>query len=605
MKSLTELWTACIYECAQFSGVNATQDVKTALRRVEDEGLSFLTITLPKFGSDLETGLDRGFVDSDLFVGFAYSGGLPRFLSGFLRQIFDASTGILLPSPCVEAIRSLRQICYLLKKVELPCTPEREKAAEERYLRTEMELRDREDSCEWTDVDYVEFSRMASLVLGDSLAELDRLVWLGEILPKHGPGLVSDGLKGNQKWNLPIWTDRLDEIFPYVDFGLPNHRYWADRVPVHLSPDQEPPVKVVFVPKTLSAPRVIAIEPTHMQYMQQGLLNALVDVLESRDHGTPFIGFTDQLPNQELAREGSISQSLATLDLSDASDRVLNSLVMHGLVRNFPWLRKALDATRSRCSLLPSGDVIELRKFASMGSAVCFPVEAMVFTTIVFLGIERSLGRALSRKDILSFAGMVRIYGDDIVIPVQHTASVVEQLTRFGLLVNHRKSFWTGKFRESCGGDFFDGEWVTPIRCTSKNPTSWTHVVEAQAWTAMSNNLHKAGYWKTAAYAAGMVEQVYGKLAVVPETSRAMGLHSFCGVDESSHSGWDVDLHVPLIKAHIVQAETPPSQGDELGSLLKCLRFDWSDPVDSLHLQQAGRPRPRDRKIRKAKVSAV
>jgi hypothetical protein len=603
MKSLTGLTICCIQECSKIAGVNADDDIKYVISRCENEGLSFLTITLPSFGSDFETSLSRGYVDSDLFHGFKWTGGLPSFLRGFLRRVFHPRSGRIHAKPCVEAVRFIRQICHLLKKVELPCTPEREKAALDRYLRVEEELRTREDSGEWTDADYVEFSRMAVFLFGSPLSVVDQMVYNSEILPKHGPGKVSDKLEGNQKWTLPTWTERLEGIFPYVDFGLPNHRYW-EMNPEYLPPESEPPVKVVMVPKTLKTPRVIAVEPTHMQYMQQGLLIALVQALEGPHNPFPVLGFSDQLPNQELARRGSLQGDLATIDLSDASDRVLNSLVMNGLVRRFPWLRKALDATRSRTSVMPDGTLVGLRKFASMGSAVCFPIEALVFATIAMMGVQRSMGRSLTKKDLKSLLGSVRVYGDDIIVPTVHANHVVEELTRFGLAVNHSKSFLEGNFRESCGGDFFLGEWVTPIRCKKDLPRSWSDAAGVASWVELSNNLHLAGYWETAQAVQTHIHSIVGQLPTVPWQSGAIGLHSFTGVDLTS-AKMDADLHVPLVRALKLEDKVPSSPLDGPAALLKCFRFDWSDPVDSEHLLAAGRPDPKKRKLRRRWVSAV
>jgi hypothetical protein len=602
MKSLTGLWISVTRECAEISGVCADKDVDYALARFENEGISFFTITLPSFGGDFDKSLSLGRVDSDLFQGFTWRGGLPRFLSGFLRRIFDSRTGILLGKPSISAIRSIRQICYLLKKVELRCSPERERAAIQKYLDVEIELRDRELLGEWTDDDYVEFSRMATLVFGNELASVDRDIYAGDVFPKHGPGSVSDRLTGNHKWSLPTWTVRLDFLFPYVDFGLPNHRYWKEYVPQFLAPEEEPPVKVTLVPKTLKTPRVIAQEPTHMQYMQQGILQTLVANLEAGDSRRSFVGFEDQEVNRLMALKGSRDGSLATIDLSDASDRVLNSLVQRGLCRRYPWLGSALSCTRSQRAILPDGRIVVLRKFASMGSATCFPVEALVFATIVFLGIQRGLGRALSLSDINRFRGSVRVYGDDIVIPTEHASAVTQELQRFALVVNTNKSFWTGKFRESCGGDYYDGEWVTPIRVTTVAPVRQKDAAETASWFALSNALHKAGYWKSAAFAAEQLKRVYGELPVVPHSSKAMGLHSFTGVD-TSVSKWDPHLHVPLIKALVLESRPPKSKISGHSALLKCFRFDWSDPVDENHLHRSGRPRTQF--VRRRWVSSV
>jgi len=124
--------------------------------------------------------------------------------------------------------------------------------------------------------------------------------------------------------------------------------------------------------------------------------------------------------------------NLATLDLSEASDRVSNQHVRL-LVKNHRALREAVDATRSRKADV-LGKTIRLAKFASMGSALCFPFEALVFATIVFVGIERELNRQLTQKDIESFYGRVRVYGDDIIVPVEYVESVVRELEALGFV---------------------------------------------------------------------------------------------------------------------------------------------------------------------------
>jgi hypothetical protein len=181
------------------------------------------------------------------------------------------------------------------------------------------------------------------------------------------------------------------------------------------------------------------------------------------------------------------------------------------------------------------------------------------------------------------------VYGDDIVIPSEHAYWVTQELERFALVVNTNKSFWTGKFRESCGGDYYDGEWVTPIRVTTVAPENQKNVAETEAWFALSDNLHFGGYWKSAAFAAEQLRRVYGELPVVPTGSKALGLHSFVGVD-TSKSKWDPRLHRLLIKALVVESRSPVSKISGNSALLKCFRFDWSDPVNREHLLRSGRP---------------
>jgi hypothetical protein len=65
----------------------------------------------------------------------------------------------------------------------------------------------------------------------------------------------------------------------------------------------------------------------------------------------------------------------------------------------------------------------------------------------------------------------VYVYGDDIIIDSKFTESVVRGLSQIGLLVNLEKTYRSGPFRESCGGDFHFGMDVTPVR-VRKIPSS-------------------------------------------------------------------------------------------------------------------------------------
>jgi hypothetical protein len=387
-------------------GTSTSKDLKKILARVEAEGLSFLTITLPKFGKDFEKALDERMVAQHLFVGFQRDGCLPKFLSGFTSLIFSTGDGRLLDEPSIDAIWCVRQISNLFGKTYLPCSDARNKAAFDAYVKCENQLKVLDQSIDYDD--FRRAQRIATVVFGDVLSKVDRKIFDGDLIPKHGPGATADRLRGNAKYNLRSWTVRLQEVFEESEYLFPSVSHFLESPPTELiEPGAEMPVRVITVPKTLKTPRIIAIEPAVMQYMQQAILRELVPLLERSDYlCSNFIGFTDQTPNQEMAREGSLTGELATLDLSEASDRVSNQLV-RCLFSPFTWFSRGLDATRSRKADVPGHGVIRLAKFASMGSALCFPIEAMVFVTLVFYGIEKVLRRPLTNKDLLDFVGKV------------------------------------------------------------------------------------------------------------------------------------------------------------------------------------------------------
>lgn len=602
MKSHVVLLRMLLEESGNRCCTSTSQDLEKILARVKDEGLSFLTITLPQFGKDFQRSLDQGVVDSTVFAGYAKTGCLPRLLSGFTSQVFDRKTGRLLDNPSIDAIHCVLQLTQLMSKVELPCSDARINAAFDAFIECENNVK--ENDATLTPELVYRFERMALLALGDIFAVLDKAVYNCDILPRHGPGATADRIKGNRKYDHLQWTHRLEEIFPSGEFLFPSWSHFCDYegdVDI-VDPGSEIPVRVIAVPKTLKTPRIIAVEPLCMQYAQQGLLREFVSEITRSDTLGSLVGFLDQVPNQELAREGSLYGRLATLDLSEASDRVSNQLVI-SLVKCFPWLSQAIQATRSHHADVPGHGVIPLAKFASMGSALCFPVEAIVFLTIVLIGIEDELKRPLTRKDIKGFAGKVRIYGDDIIVPIEYVHTVVDQLENFGLKVNHAKSFWTGMFRESCGKEYYNGHDVSIVKLRRLFPTQRQQAQEMISLVSLRNQLYKAGWWETCKYLDSYIERLI-PFPVVAETSPGLGRHSFLGYESQRECP---HLQRPLVRAFKVKAKIPKSYLEGYGALLKWflsaegadrgsngsvdpLAHLFAPEPDTTHLERAGRP---------------
>jgi hypothetical protein len=344
-----------------------------------------------------------------------------------------------------------------------------------------------------------------------------------------------------------------------------------------------------------------------MQYVQQGLLEKFAEAFSKDDILHWLIDFSSQSPNQTLAKEGSIKGNLATLDLSEASDRVSNQLV-RGMLGNHPHLQGAVDACRSRKAVVPGHGVIRLAKFASMGSALTFPFESMVFATLVFLGIEKSLNSELTLKDIKSYKGRVRVYGDDIIVPVDFVPSVISVLETFGFRVNAGKSFWTGKFRESCGKDYYDGRDITITRVRSMLPSKRIDVHELVSAVSLRNHLFLQGFSRAVDYLDSLIgglipfpivessaltwmdyktsEEILRNLG--PSTSRVLGKLAYqpYQVDRV-----DNDLQIPLVKGVVVRTKLPVSRLDGYGALLKWyLKRSELPFADRNHLERSGRP---------------
>jgi len=596
LKSLTLLWQEVANELATWCCTSTSRDFKTVSARVKDEGESFLTITLPAFCTDFQKSLASGKVDRDQFQGFTFSGSLPRFLGGFFDLVFDRGTGLLLDKPNIDAVYAIRQLTLMFGKILLPCSDARKDAAIEGYIKCEQSVKeaDARRGPQKTE----DFHRVSRLLWADLFSAVDNSIANFEVVPKHGPGSTADRLKGNQKFNQTEWTDRLERVFPAGDFLLPNWKYLDNLNHINwLEPGQERPVRVVLVPKTLKTPRIIAIEPTAMQYAQQGILESFEKAMQGNDNAKHFIQWSSNVPNQELARLGSLFGDLATLDLSEASDRVSNQLVKV-MLQNHPHLGEAVDATRSRKAEVPCKDgkkVIRLAKFASMGSALCFPMESLVFMTVIFLGIEQELKRPLTASDITSFRGQVRTYGDDIIVPVRYVRSVVSELETFGFKVNASKSYWSGYFRESCGKDYFMGEDVSVVRARRVFPTRQSDAQEIISTVSLRNQLYKRGLWKTVRYLDDVVGRVI-PFPAVGENSPILGKHNFTGYESGRMCS---DLQIPLVRGMKVVSKLPSDKLEDAGALLKFFLKRSEEPfVDRNHLERYGRPESVDIKLR-------
>jgi len=316
-------------------------------------------------------------------------------------------------------------------------------------------------------------------------------------------------------------------------------------------------------------------------------MRLLVEKIRENNLLNDFLGFIDQTPNQRMADEGSREGTLATLDLSEASDRVSNQIVER-LFACHPYLNSAVQACRSTHADA-FGEVVNLTKFASMGSALTFPVEAMVFLVIVFLAVEEGLNRPLVRRDLERYRRKVRIYGDDIIVPVGLVRPVIDLLETYGLKVNRRKSFWTGKFRESCGREFYDGEDVSIVRVRRNFPSSPADAAEATSMVSLRNQLYFAGYWETCKWLDEEVRKVLRYFPVVLPTSSALGRHSFLGFEYQKLSR---NTHSPLVKAWREVSVPPDSPLDGHGALAKWFGKNGDLPfTDPDHLLRSGRPR--------------
>jgi hypothetical protein len=569
--------------------VSDLRDLETLRSRVEHEGLSFLTITLPQFCKDFERSLANGAIDSTSFTPFrkVEGGSIPAFLQGMVSQVFDRETGKVrvyeklppvggISSDVPTVIESVRQICLTFKKVELECTPERTAAALENFASIEQSF----DDFITSEEDMAEFLGVSSVLWDPMVSDFSAT----QCIPKHGPGATAEKISGNQKFIWRSWYDRLEPYFPLVDngypLGIPSDAEELEKVTI-VPWKEELPVRVVPVPKTLKTPRIIAIEPACMQFVQQGIRDYLYRKLETYKLTAGHINFRDQSINQQLAITSSRTGQLATIDLSDASDRVPRSLALE-MFRANPDLRDSIDACRSTMAQLPDGRIVgPLKKFASMGSALCFPVEAMYFYTLCVMALLADRHLSLTSRNVFIVTRSLYVYGDDIIVPTTNATTILAYLRKYNCKVNVNKTFVSGSFRESCGVDAYNGYQVTPVYIRSERPENRQQASRIISWMATLNLFYKKGYWRTTQLMVTLLERLIGDIPYVAETSEALGRYSYLGFE--SIGRWNSDLQRNEIRA---LTPSPVYRTDVLegyGALTKCFLGLHSIPEKEIY----------------------
>jgi len=203
--------------------------------------------------------------------------------------------------------------------------------------------------------------------------------------------------------------------------------------------------RIVTVPKSAKTDRVIAIEPLMNVYIQMGIGRCI-------RHRLLRVGIDlrSQEVNQMLALEGSVNGTLATIDLSSASDSISLKLVERLLPED--WV-SALKQCRSPRGTLPDGTSLTYHKVSSMGNGYTFDLETLIFWAFT----------SACREITNTTRFPVAVYGDDIVAPAGCADLLIQVLKEFGFDTNSDKTFVTGQFRESCGKHYFSGLDVTPF----------------------------------------------------------------------------------------------------------------------------------------------
>nr|UJQ85554.1 MAG: putative replicase protein [Leviviridae sp.] len=605
---------------------------------VEKRGSKFFTIDLPSFGKHFDQCLAKGILTRSglpCSKGFHPRSPIPRLFREMVMMVFNVD-GVLRDDCDHTAITLLRQLYYGAKKVKMECANEQTFSEVRSFYTVDCEVR--LPSLDWGDrggfrdcgakVDlrqrylrsyqdlFALLEQEDPVALSDGQERMGVIQQVADIIsatlgvytpsvtkPRHGPGAVADLRLGrDSKYLFPTWSAKLESVFPCSEFGFPNYRAWVDWLTSQDTTrfrEEEVASRLIAVPKTQKGPRLIASEPTANQWCQQ----AIEEFLQSGVERTPLrgmINFFDQTPNQRRALRASQDGGHCTIDLSSASDRVSCWLVERIFRRN----ESLLEAFAAVRTLYISNDIDRMspkihriRKFTTMGSALTFPVQSYIYAIIAIgtmLYEQRAKATIAAIRDCAKEA---QVFGDDIILPNAYAGAMIRNLEDLGFKVNTTKTFYTGKFRESCGVDAFGGTNVTPAYILSRpdrsSPESMLSVI------ASHNNFAKRGYWRVCAYLEMTVRKEWPFLAVPYEPVGSPVTPSLWtnGYSDRSHlrSRWNRQLHRREYLTHrlITKVVKGPQGGDS--SLLQYFTEEpaptdkWKAGVNSRPTVKTGR----------------
>jgi hypothetical protein len=233
--------------------------------------------------------------------------------------------------------------------------------------------------------------------------------------------------------------------------------------------------RATTVEKDSKKRRFICVEPTVNMFFQQGLMRVIYRRMKA-------VGLdVELLPEQHKnrARMASITRAESTIDWSSASDCVGIELLRYLLPPEWFYMVWTL-----RCDFTTIlGRLVPLHMISTMGNAVTFPLETLVFWTA---GHAVRLNRLGSNTLFPEWKDLKRVsvFGDDCIVSTEDTHDFIELCESIGFIVNEEKSFsGENPFRESCGGDYHQGYDVRPynvrsphnLRLSSLEP--WLYIV--------------------------------------------------------------------------------------------------------------------------------
>ena len=561
---LTHIFCAILTDCTRdfptISRRDLKRDLNTILFLLEHRGVWVYTQLLPKLDDILLFVLAGGQASFSNPFGFGHT---PKLFRGLWRLVID-DDGYLQADADPTSIFYIRQIALFAKKANITLTST--KRAQEKingYESIEESLyspskrwfmddfhgsnADDSNSCSLSDYSTPElFSSESDCILSQGLSTIQKTgdyfakhldfisrwffrsvesnsgyVKRKRSLPfKHGPGATATTSRYIDKYKLRTIMPSTLAYFnqnPQLCFLQDMAEYSNVKVAEEQS-------RIVLVPKDSRGPRVIAAEPIFNQFLQQGGYRFIKNYVIPNTCLRNSINFSNQGLSKLAAKEASISGSYSTIDLSDASDRLSLFLIERLFSGSQPFLQ-FLHACRTKSTRYENRSFNYLKKFASQGNALTFPLQTMVYTIICYGTLLEHFKLEPNSSNLEYVSKQVRVFGDDIIVPNFVVEKVVDYLHLFQLKVNLSKSFSTGFFRESCGGDYYKGYCVTPLKI---RVVDYSSPQGQQMLLDVSNEAFSKGLWRT----ANVLTKFFNNRDFVPiiaVTDEGVGLKCYSG----------------------------------------------------------------------------
>ena len=243
--------------------------------------------------------------------------------------------------------------------------------------------------------------------------------------------------------------------------------------------------------------------------------------------------------HKKLACKYSLTRTHVTADLKSGSENIRRDHLNRVLPR---WFYIELRKTFVDHLVVGANErkLVYTNCCLPMGNGATFPVETLYFYCLI-----KAIGNLLKVKGVYS------VYGDDLIYPTRIHTYVMEIFRDLGIGINGDKTFVTAHFRESCGGDYYQGIDVRPALLPAERADT-SHRLAYVSWLyKVTNSLLRR--WseyeipRTYAYLLSEIAYARGEIHQVPPSfPDTAGIHTDRPIKPTWLRPFVLPKHIPL-----------------------------------------------------------